>query len=50
MAATNGDERVKLQEKIKEQGEIVRKLKSKPDQTDETKQQVSIIINLFLKI
>jgi len=47
MAATNSDERVMLQEKIKEQGEIVRKLKSKSDQTDESKQQV--FINQFSK-
>ena len=35
-----------IQEKIKAQGEVVRKLKSLPEQTDELKVQVKQIISL----
>ena len=41
MAAVNGEvPKEALQEKIKEQGEIVRKLKANSQQTDEIKSQV----------
>ena len=46
MASLNSEERVALQEKIKVQGEVVRKLKSANDQTDEVKGQVLFKISM----
>ena len=40
MASLSSEERVILQDKIKAQGEVVRKLKAAKEETDEAKQQV----------
>lgn len=40
MASPSSEERVTLQDKIKAQGEVVRKLKAAKEGTDEAKQQV----------
>ena len=40
MASMSSEERVILQDKIKAQGEVVRKLKAAKEDTDESKKQV----------